>query len=178
MIDFFNWLAGGSISSLLFIIVVATMGISIPLIYLIAFFQNRNISFWPPTIGQRPSKDLLLKDKKLKGANTNTNEYQGFKLVDSFEDLLNEKLSIVRNAQEILFITGSRARDINYLQAIEQKVVSTPNLTHIRILFGFPHHQSFKNHLLNLIKIRNPYDRSSGKQRLFIGLFGMVHFFS
>lgn len=56
MADFFVWLSSGFVSSTIFIIIVSIVGVSLPLIYLVAFFQGREISFYPPKIGERPNK--------------------------------------------------------------------------------------------------------------------------
>lgn len=61
MADFFNWLIGGSISSILFIVIVSIVGIGAPLIFILAFFQGREIILYPPKIGAKP--DLKNKTK-------------------------------------------------------------------------------------------------------------------
>ncbi len=60
MSDFFQWLAGGSTSSMVFIIAFALVLIGIFLIYTVAFLQGREISFWPLKIGQRPERNSLI----------------------------------------------------------------------------------------------------------------------
>lgn len=51
MTTFFDWLSNSPIATTAFI--VAFGGVT--LIYMIAFLQGREISFWPPKIGERPS---------------------------------------------------------------------------------------------------------------------------
>jgi hypothetical protein len=60
MTDFFKWLSSNPIATNAFTIAVSVIVISIVLIYVVAFFQGRSISFWPPNIGERPSQ---LKDQ-------------------------------------------------------------------------------------------------------------------
>ncbi len=57
MSDFFQWLAGGSPSSMFFSIAFALVLIGIFSIYTIAFLQGREISFWPLKIGERPQRN-------------------------------------------------------------------------------------------------------------------------
>jgi serine/threonine-protein kinase len=56
MTDFFKWLSSNPIATNAFTIAVSVIVISIVLIYVVAFFQGRSISFWPPNIGERPGK--------------------------------------------------------------------------------------------------------------------------
>jgi glucose-1-phosphatase len=56
---FFQWLTNNPIASTAFILLLAVIGISAVLIYLFAFFQGREISFWPPKIGERLQKNNL-----------------------------------------------------------------------------------------------------------------------
>ncbi len=63
MTDFFQWLAGGSISSLIFIIVLGLAITGIIFIYVIAFLQGREVSFWPPKISEKPKKENKVEGK-------------------------------------------------------------------------------------------------------------------
>jgi len=61
MDDIIKWLIGGSLSAT---IVISLTGVLI-VIYIIAFIQGREISFWPPKIGEKPkSKELESENKK------------------------------------------------------------------------------------------------------------------
>lgn len=53
MDELFKWLAGNTFASNIFIISFGIVIISISLTYLVAFFQGREISFWPPKIGAK-----------------------------------------------------------------------------------------------------------------------------
>jgi hypothetical protein len=55
MNDFFQWLSGGSIPAVLFIAIVVILVVTIVLVFMIAFVQGREISFWPPKIGSKPT---------------------------------------------------------------------------------------------------------------------------
>jgi hypothetical protein len=56
MSEFFTWLSNNSVAGTTLIILVGLVVITTLLIYSIAFFQGREISFWPPAIGQKPNK--------------------------------------------------------------------------------------------------------------------------
>lgn len=56
MKDFFQWLSSNPIATNVFVIAVSIIVVSIVLIYVVAFFQGRSVSFWPPNIGELPNK--------------------------------------------------------------------------------------------------------------------------
>lgn len=56
MSEFFKWLSNNPIATNMLVIAISIVCISIVLIYIVAFFQGRSISFWPPSIGERPNK--------------------------------------------------------------------------------------------------------------------------
>ena len=57
------------------------------------------------------------------------------------------------------------------MKILEEKLSSNPHQIHYRVLTGLPHHSVFKEHLLNLLKIRDPISRNCHYQTLYIGLF-------
>lgn len=59
MDNFINWLLGNSFLSTFLLILIGATPIIIILIYLFAFFQGRDISFWPPKIGGKPHSQIL-----------------------------------------------------------------------------------------------------------------------
>src|SRR5262249_9189081 len=73
-------------------------------------------------------------------------------------------------AREILVATGSRSQNRGYLNEIESRLRAEPKLIHYRILFGNPRHQVFKDHVKQLLAIRNPADRSLGYKTLYVCL--------
>ena len=60
---FFGWLSNNPVASTAFILLLAVGGISASLIYLFAFFQGREISFWPARIGERPQKTKVVEKR-------------------------------------------------------------------------------------------------------------------
>jgi CheY-like chemotaxis protein len=72
MVEFLQWLSSGSIVATLFIGIILVLVTSLLLIYGVAFIQGREISFWPPKIGEKPAdrnksnagvKKVLAKEK-------------------------------------------------------------------------------------------------------------------
>ena len=94
------------------------------------------------------------------------------RLLTTFPELRAAMLTTVREACECLVVTGSRSRDGDYLAAIENVLAERPSLACYRVLFGPPHHQALKDHLLRLLELRDPDDRSLGVKTLHIGLIG------
>lgn len=79
-------------------------------------------------------------------------------------------LQVVRDARRYLAVVGSRSRDAVYLETIETVLAERPELVHYRVLLGPPRHQVLKDHLLRLVTIRDPRDRSLGLKTLHIGI--------
>ncbi|MCK9896311.1 hypothetical protein [Frankia sp. AgB32] len=48
------------------------------------------------------------------------------------------------------------------MEATEAVLAERPALVYYRVLFGPPHHQVLKDHLLALLRLRDPRDRSLG----------------
>jgi len=91
-------------------------------------------------------------------------------LLASFAELRRAMLATVTGARECLVVTGSRSRDTGYLEAIETCLQERPALACYRVLFGPPHHQVLKDHLIRLLHLRDPGDRSLGFKTLHIGI--------
>jgi transcriptional regulator with XRE-family HTH domain len=92
------------------------------------------------------------------------------RLVTSPEELLAEMLQVVHGARQYLVVTGSRSRDRAYLSDIERTLQEWPRLVHYRLLFGPPHHQVLKDHLLRLLAVRDPESRTEGRKTLYLGI--------
>lgn len=92
------------------------------------------------------------------------------RLLASVTDLREAMLATVNGARECLVAAGSRSRDAEYLEAIEAALVDRPALVHYRVLFGPPHHQALKDHLLRLLELRDPAERSLGLKMLHVGI--------
>jgi transcriptional regulator with XRE-family HTH domain len=91
-------------------------------------------------------------------------------LLASSPELREAMLATVAGAREFLVVVGSRSRDREYLEAIEKALEERPFLACYRVLFGLPHHQVLKDHLIRLLRMRDPDDRSLGVKTLHIGM--------
>src|SRR6266542_6710964 len=87
-------------------------------------------------------------------------------VVTTVDALLAAMLEVVREAREYLVVTGSRSRDLPYLQQIEEVLRERPRLVHYRVLFGPPHHRLLREHLLRLLELRDPDSREQGMKTL------------
>jgi transcriptional regulator with XRE-family HTH domain len=92
------------------------------------------------------------------------------RLLVGHHDLRRAMTEVVHGARHYLAVVGSRSRDAAYLDAIETALVQRPELVHYRVLFGPPRHKVLKDHLLRLVSIRDPHDRSLGLKTLHIGI--------
>lgn len=92
------------------------------------------------------------------------------RLVAGFPDLQRAMLATVTGAHECLVALGSRSRDGRYLEAVEDALARRPALICYRVLFGPPRHQLLTDHLIRLLELRDPDDRSLGIKTLHIGL--------
>ena len=95
---------------------------------------------------------------------------QRMRLVTAPGELLDEMISTARQARECLVVVGSRARDRTYLEEIERTLQAHPRVVHYRLLIGPPYRQVLKDHLLRLLELRDPEDRSLGMKTLYVGM--------
>ncbi|WP_194838623.1 XRE family transcriptional regulator [Nocardia sp. XZ_19_369] len=96
------------------------------------------------------------------------------RLMVEYRALHQAMLEVVTGAQRYLVVVGSRSRDRGYLDAIEATLTEHPDLVHYRILFGPPRHRILLEHLLRLIDLRDPEDRSRGFKTLHITLIDHI----
>ncbi|WP_405145116.1 helix-turn-helix domain-containing protein [Sphaerisporangium sp. NBC_01403] len=79
-------------------------------------------------------------------------------------------VATVEGARDCLVIMGSRSRNEAYLRAVESALERRPALVYYRVLFGPPHHQVLMDHLLRLLALRDPHDRSLAVKTLHVGI--------
>jgi transcriptional regulator with XRE-family HTH domain len=91
-------------------------------------------------------------------------------VVCAVEQLRAAMLQVVITAERTLAAVGSRSRDPAYLEAIERTLRERPRLVHWRVLIGQPHRQVLKDHLVRLLALRDPADRTHGMQTLHLGM--------
>ncbi|WP_306370170.1 helix-turn-helix domain-containing protein [Nocardiopsis sp. CC223A] len=92
------------------------------------------------------------------------------RLLTDPRELRGAMVDVVQGADEFLAVTGSRSRDLTYLEAIETTLAARPALVHYRLLFGPPRTPVLTAHLYRLLELRDPHDRSLGMKTLHIGL--------
>jgi hypothetical protein len=69
MNDFLTWLSSNPVASTAITFTVGIIVLVVSILYIVAFFQGRDISFWPPSIGQKTnsysksSSSVTLKDR-------------------------------------------------------------------------------------------------------------------
>ena len=114
--------------------------------------------------GQPPEVLFAHQDGSLRTASP------GPRLLAGFRDLREAMVATVTSARYCLVAAGSRSRDSEYLAAIEAALVEWPGLVHYRVLFGPPQHRVLRDHLLRLLDLRDPRDRSLGWKTLHVGI--------
>lgn len=97
-------------------------------------------------------------------------EADGVRLLVGYQELLAGMIEVVHDAEECLIATGSRSHSAPYLDAIETALAARPGLVHHRVLYGPPRRPQLREHLLRLLALRDPADRSMGRKMLHIGL--------
>jgi len=86
-------------------------------------------------------------------------------------EIIRTNIEIASAAKEILLCAGSRSRDAAYMQAIETALKTNPTLIHYRVMAHPPFKAVFQQHLLRLLEIRNPADRSQGHKTIHVGIY-------
>ena len=84
MAEFFNWLSSNPIATTTVIVSFGVVITATTIIYVVAFFQGRSISFWPPSIGERPDK---AKGQKSETAREKTQPISGSLRQENDDDL-------------------------------------------------------------------------------------------
>jgi transcriptional regulator with XRE-family HTH domain len=120
--------------------------------------QPQTLSAIAAALGIRP-RDLTL-------------EFSAPRLLTNADEILTTNLEIVRSANKFLGATGSRSRDSEYLNAIEQRVTEDPSLAYFRILFGTPLTPQMARHLRRIIAIRDSNEEP--RQTISVGVYASV----
>ena len=134
MSDFFNWLSSGSASSIILIVAFLILVITIVLIYIIAFFQGREIHFWPPKIGSRPiadsenepqEKEIIAKEKISPSSETLE--------VINFDDI--QITPIAENDCEVLSISYTELKEFLLSEAKNHPHIFSEPFTSLPLVF-------------------------------------------
>lgn len=116
MTEFLKWLSGNSIATTIVMISFGIVVISVTLIYVVAFFQGREISFWPPKIGQRP-------DRKISGKNPNETDTSNMFKID--RDIQGETgIDDIKGAKHTIHVThfSGRTPQNDYIKIMIDKI--------------------------------------------------------
>lgn len=92
-------------------------------------------------------------------------------LITTTEELHERLLHTVDEASACLAVCGSRSRDEKYLASIVRALKEKEHLTHYRVLMGDIWHPMLKDHLLTILKTRDPNTRPHGTKETFLGMF-------
>ena len=114
--------------------------------------------------GQPPEVLFSHQDQQLTAASETP------RLLVGHHDLHDAMTAVAGDARQYLAVLGSRSRDAGYLDTIEAVLAQRPELVHYRVLFGPPRHQVLTDHLLRLLMLRDPHDRSLGVKTLHLGI--------
>jgi transcriptional regulator with XRE-family HTH domain len=95
----------------------------------------------------------------------------GMLLLTSIPDILETKIRIVTSAKSVLACIGSRSRHEDILRHIETTLLSKPELVHYRTMSLPPFKREFQDHLLRMIKIREPRNSSDKSKTLHMGIY-------
>ena len=105
MADFFNWLVGGSFSSLAFLVIIGTITFVMLLIYIIAFIQGREVTIGSLNIGKRPD----LKPQNIDKIIAENNEIFKFPMIirDQVDLVIGTVQQRLKNAKNEIRISGN-----------------------------------------------------------------------
>ncbi|WP_234402183.1 hypothetical protein [Thermobifida halotolerans] len=76
------------------------------------------------------------------------------RLLTDPRELREAVVQVAENARVFLAVTGSRSRDVPYLEAIEKTLAAHPALVHYRLLFGSPRTPALAAHLCVRFRFR------------------------
>ena len=78
MADLFKFLSTNAPAALTFSVAILIVGVTISILYAVAFAQGRAVSFWPPSIGSRPNPAAVGEAAKADRTNASSNVTQHF----------------------------------------------------------------------------------------------------
>ena len=91
------------------------------------------------------------------------------KLLRTAQEMIDVNTKIATSARKFLACVGSRCSDENYMRIVEETLIKYPTVIHYRVMALPPFKKIFQDHLLKLLHIRNPVDRTHGYKTLHIG---------
>ena len=122
------------------------------------------------------SVELLIKENK-KPSDEEGKIYEAAYVVTSDDRMYDEMYlgrdSIVSSANEFLYVTGSRSKNPQYLEAIEKKLEERRDLRHVRILIGVPRYDIMVAHLRKVASLCAARPRKDGRRSFEVGYFNL-----
>jgi len=136
LFEFFNWLMGGALDKFTFFVM--------PLVLLaVVYFLVTG--------------ELARFERRFSGILRNHLREERF--VNDANRLRVEMIAAVRKADKFIMTTGGRARDEEYLSAIEKKVLAPGDLEYWRVILGDHIHHGLHIHLVKLYNYNNVHIR-------------------
>ena len=124
MNELFKWLSANPIATYTLIISFGVLVTAIILVYLIAFFQGREISFWSPKVGPKPNKSRK---------NPSSSSEEEFEILDALYGPLPKTRNITKRLQARV-INGKL--DVIVNQITEDPAPNEPKQTKIKYRAG------------------------------------------
>ena len=93
------------------------------------------------------------------------------RLLRGGQEVIEANRRVVGEAEHVIFTTGSRSRDLEYLAAIEHKLQCQPALRYYRVLMGPPLREEMIDHLERVLQIRDPSSRAEGHKTTHLAEF-------
>lgn len=134
MSELIKWLSNNPLATMTLIISFGILIISVTILYIIAFFQNREISFWPPKIGQKDSrkdsKDIKINQESISKSDTSTCRVIYHPNRRAINDFGNKLCSAKK---EICILQTNLTTILEFEDCFREALLKSPNLK-IRIL--------------------------------------------
>ena len=122
MNTFFDWLSNNSLATTAFIIIFALLFLFVVIVYLVSFSQGRSLSFWPPKIGERPTKKGISKANTfIKAKDINSDDTETI-VKNKHIGLPNVKLDGIPIAQ-VIVLEGPEKGTIYLIQSGIRKII-------------------------------------------------------
>lgn len=128
MADFFQWLSSNSIATNTLVVSFGFLIISVILIFVIAFFQGREVVFWPPKVGTKPDKSEKGDHKKVEGKNDSDPSQDLVAQISSLErEIIDFRARFAFEEQIITDLPRDVVKKISALFSMRDNAVSENN---------------------------------------------------
>ena len=142
LFEFINWRMGGTLDKFTFFVM--------PLILLLVIYF---LITGELKKSEQRFKELL------------RNHLPEERFINDEKKLRAEMVFTIKKADKFIMTTGGRARDNEYLSAIEEKVLNQKDLEYWRVILGDHIHHRLHIHLEKLLKCKNAHIKWHGEER-------------